>query len=98
MVKICPKCKLKFPDGTRSCSKCYGDLVDRKTLMSNARITVTLTKPMYSTLAQEAQAQNMVLSEFAAYILRQKAMTLSIVPTVPERTIAKKTVSSGTST
>jgi len=83
MVKICPKCKLKFPDATRSCSSCYGELVDRKTIMTNARITVTITKPVYATLAQEAQNQSMVLSEYAASLLRQKAMTLSIVPPEP---------------
>jgi hypothetical protein len=80
MVKMCPKCKLRFSDDTRSCSKCYGELVDKKTLMTNARITVTITKSVYATLAQEAQNQSMVLSEYAASLLRQRAMTLSIVP------------------
>jgi hypothetical protein len=89
MVKICPKCKLRFTDDTRSCSKCYGELVDRKTIMTNARITVTVTKPIYAALAAEAQNQSMVLSEFAAYILRQKAMTLAIAPpdAVPKKKV-----------
>ena len=78
---ICPKCRERYPDAVDRCNKCYCDLIDKASIMANARITVTVTKPVYAALAKEAQNQSMVLSEFASYILRQKAMTLSIVPT-----------------
>jgi hypothetical protein len=87
MVKICTKCKLKYPDDTSRCSKCYGELVDRKTLMANARITVTITKPFHEQLASEAQTKNMVLSEYVAHLLRERAV---LVPAVPSKTSTKK--------
>ena len=80
MVKICPKCRERYPDAVDRCNKCYCDLIDKQSLSSNARITVTITKSVYAALAKDAQNQSMVLSEYAAQLLRQRAMTLSIVP------------------
>ena len=71
MVKVCLKCRHKFPDSLEKCPTCYGEtLVDRKSYFENRRITITVPPPFYQQLKDEASKKNMILSEYVALILR----------------------------
>jgi hypothetical protein len=93
-VKICPKCRERYPDAVDRCNKCYCDLIDKASITANARITVTITKPVYAALAREAQDKNMVLSEYAALLLRARA----VLVVSPDKETKKKVISTDTST
>jgi hypothetical protein len=73
--KICLKCgeKTYGSDELTHCPKCrtrYGQkwFLDP----NNARITVTLPKVLRDEISKEAQAESMILSEYAAFILRNR--------------------------
>lgn len=74
-TKTCLKCGAQtYSDTDTHCPKC-GTPFGRKSFLdpNNARITVTLPKSLRDEIATEAKNKNMILSEYAAYILRTRA-------------------------
>ena len=74
MTKSCPKCgETTYSDKDTHCAKC-GSRYDRKSFLdpNNARITVTIPKGLRDELAKEAAKGNMILSEYAAHVLRSR--------------------------
>lgn len=72
-VRICPKCGKKYPNSILKCLACYSEpTIDRGDFFDNARVTVTITKGLRDELAGEARAANMILSEYAAFVLRTR--------------------------